>query len=127
MATITPKKPKRGPGRPRKDPNDTTTAPYVKKNPYSGRGRPKKNPYEGTGWGGAREGAGIKPYLKPSEKKSETILFMATPATKKRYELLREQGADPAELLRNYLDRIAATRLGTNNIPDTWTPPKKKA
>lgn len=126
MAT-TPTKPKRGPGRPRKDPNDTTTAPYVKKPPYSGHGRPKKNPYEGSGWGGAREGAGIKPYLKPSEKKSETILFMATPATKRRYELLREQGADPAELLRNYLDRIAKTRLGADNIPDTWTPPKKKA
>ena len=127
MATTPKPTPKRGRGRPRKDPNDTTTAPYVKKNPYSGVGRPKKNPYEGSGWGGAREGAGIKPYLKPSEKKSETILFMATPATKRRYELLREQGADPAELLRNYLDRIAATRLGADNIPDTWTPPKKKA
>ena len=118
-------KPKRGRGRPRKDPNDTTTAPYVKHPPYSGVGRPKKNPY--NGWGGVREGAGAKPYLKPSEKKSATILFMATPATKRRYELLKEQGADPAELLRNYLDRIAATRLGSKNIPDTWTPPKKKA
>ena len=122
-------KPKRGPGRPRKDPNDTETAPYVKHlfEPTGKIGRPKKNPYEGSGWGGAREGAGIKPYLKPSEKKSATILFMATPATKRRYELLKEQGADPAELLRNYLDRIAATRLGANNIPDSWTPPKKKA
>lgn len=122
-------KPKRGRGRPRKDPNDTTTAPYVK-HAYErdGKiGRPKKNPYEGSGWGGAREGAGIKPYLKPSEKKSATILFMATPATKRRYELLKEQGADPAELLRKYLDRIAKTRLGANDIPDNWTPPKKKA
>lgn len=120
-------KPKRGRGRPRKDPDDTTTAPYVK-HAYdtAGKvGRPKKNPYEGSGWGGAREGAGIKAYLKPSEKKTATILFMATPATKRRYELLKEQGADPAELLRKYLDRIAVTRLGPNNVPDTWLPPKK--
>lgn len=122
-------KPKRGRGRPRKDPNDTTTAPYVKHGyETAGKvGRPKKNPYEGSGWGGAREGGGRPAYLAPSEKKSATILFMATPATKRRYELLKEQGADPAELLRNYLDRMAQMRLGNNNIPDDWTPPKKKA
>lgn len=120
-------KPTRGRGRPRKDPNDTTTAPYVKKNPYSGLGRPKKNPYEGRNWGGAREGCGRPSYLKPAERKSATVLFMATPATKKRYELLKESGLDIAESLRNYIDRLAKTRLGVANIPDNWLPPKKKA
>ena len=54
MANDTPKRR----GRPRKDPNDTTTAPYVKHryDTEGKRGRPKKNPYEGSGWGGKREG-----------------------------------------------------------------------
>lgn len=124
MATAT--KPKRGRGRPPKDPNDTTTAPYNKKEyEYTGkRGRPKKIQHEN--WGGVREGAGIKPYLKPAEKKSATILFMATPATKRRYELLKESGLEIADALRKYIDRLAQSRLGPNNIPDTWVPPKKK-
>ena len=124
MANDTPKRR----GRPRKSPDDTTTAPYVKHgyDTTGKRGRPKKNPYEGSGWGGGREGAGIKPYLKPSEKKSATILFMATPATKRRYELLKESGLEIAETLRNYIDRLAQNRLGPKNIPDDWTPPKKK-
>jgi len=120
--------PKRKRGRPRKSPNDTTKAPYVKHGyETEGKvGRPKKNPYEGSGWGGAREGAGREPYLKASEKKSATILFMCTPATKRRYELLKESGLEIAESLRNYVDRLARTRLGAGNIPDDWTPPKSK-
>ena len=117
-------KPKKGRGRPRKDPNDTTTATYVKKNPYSGRGRPKKNPYEGSGWGGAREGAGLKPYLSASERRSESINFRVDPITKERYRRLQEV-CDTSELMRQYINRLAATRLGANNVPDTWKPPKK--
>lgn len=116
--------PKRGRGRPRKDPNKTEKEPYVIK-PYKGIGRPPKNPH--PTWGGVREGAGIKAYLSPSEKKSATILFMATPATKRRYELLKESGMEIADALRNYIDRLASTRLGDKNIPDNWLPPKKKA
>ena len=119
---------KKSPGRPRKDPNDTETAPYVKHRYETAgkRGRPKKNPYEGSGWGGVREGAGRPANLKPAEKKSATIIFMATPATKRRYELLKESGLEIAESLRNYIDRLATMRLGVNNIPDNWVPPKKK-
>ena len=117
-------KPKRGRGRPPKDPNDTTTAPYVKKNPYSGRGRPKNNPYEGSGWGGAREGAGAKPYLSPSEKRSESINFRVDPITKERYRRLQDV-CNISDLMRQYINRLAATRLGTENVPDTWKPPKK--
>lgn len=115
-------------GRPPKDPNDTTTAPYVKHKfePTGKRGRPKKNPYEGSEWGGVREGQGRPAYLKPAEKKSATILFMATPATKRRYELLKESGLEIAETLRNYIDKLAKMRLGANNIPDNWLPPKKR-
>lgn len=119
---------KRGRGRPPKDPNDTTTAPYVKHryDTTGKRGRPKKNPYEGSGWGGVREGQGRPAFLTESEKKSATILFMATQATKRRYELLKESGLDIADALRNYIDRVATTRLGAKNVPDTWLPPKKK-
>lgn len=117
-------KPKRGRGRPPKDPNDTTTAPYVKKNPYSGRGRPKKNPYEGTGWGGVREGAGRPAWVKPSEKRTESVNFRVVPITKERYRRLQEV-CEISDLLRQYINRLAAVRLGANNVPDTWKPPKK--
>jgi len=116
--------PKRGRGRPPKDPNDTTTAPYVKKMPYSGKGRPLKNPY--PTWGGVREGAGRPAWLKPSEKMSESVNFRVDPITKERYRRLQKV-CDISDLLRQYINRLAATRLGAENVPDTWTPPKKKA
>ena len=124
MANDTPKKR----GRPRKDPDDTTTAPYVKHRyeTEGKRGRPKKNPYEGSGWGGKREGAGLKPYLEESERKNASINFRVRAVTKRRYELLRDTGMDVVDAISAYIDRMAATRLGANNIPDSWTPPKKK-
>jgi hypothetical protein len=124
MANDTPKRR----GRPRKDPNDTTTAPYVKHryDTEGKRGRPKKNPYEGSGWGGKREGAGLKPYLEESERKNASINFRVRAVTKRRYELLRDTGMDVVDAISGYIDRMAATRLGANNIPDNWTPPKKK-
>ena len=115
-------------GRPRKSPDDTTTAPYVKhRYDTAGKvGRPKKNPYEGSGWGGVREGAGLKPYLDDSERKNASINFRVRAVVKKRYELLRDSGLDIVDSISNYIDRLAKMRLGPNNIPDNWTPPKKK-
>ena len=117
-------KPKRGRGRPPKDPNDTTTAPYVKKNPYSGRGRPKNNPYEGSGWGGTREGAGRPSYVPRAEKRTESVNFRVDPITKERYRRLQSV-CNISDLLRQYINRLASTRLGPNNVPDSWIPPKK--
>ena len=119
-------KPKRGRGRPPKDPNDTTTAPYTKHGyETAGKvGRPKKNPYEGTNWGGVREGAGRPAYLAPSEKRTESINFRVDPITKERYRRLQDV-CNISDLLRQYIARLAATRLGPNNVPDTWKPPKK--
>jgi hypothetical protein len=125
MATDT-TKPKRGRGRPPKDPNDTTTAPYVKKNPYSGKGRPKNNPYEGSGWGGVREGAGRPKSVEEKDKLSYNIAFSCNAITKERYRRLQEV-CNISDLLRQYISRLASTRLGPNNVPDTWLPPKKKA
>ena len=119
-------KPKRGRGRPRKDPNDTTTAPYVKNPPYSGIGRPKKNPYEGHNWGGAREGAGRPPYVPKKEQLTESIHFRVDAITKERYSRL-QKACNISDLLRSYINRLAATRLGPNNVPDNWLPPKKKS
>lgn len=115
-------------GRPPKDPNDTTIAPYVKHKfePTGKRGRPKKNPYEGSGWGGAREGAGMKPYLDDTEKKNASINFRVKSVTKRRYELLRDSGVDIVDAISGYIDRLASMRLGANNIPDNWLPPKSK-
>ena len=115
-------------GRPRKSPNDTTTAPYVKKEPIRGRGRPPKNPH--PDWGGAREGAG-RPALPAEEKlpasefKSATITIRVSPVTRKRYDMLKDKGADINEALRKKIDDMAKIRLGPLNIPDNWTPPKK--
>ena len=119
---------KRGRGRPPKDPNDTTTAPYVKHryDTTGKRGRPKKNPYEGSGWGGVREGAGIKPYLDDTEKKTASINFRVKEVVRKRYELLRDNGVDIVDAISGYINRLATTRLGAKNVPDTWIPPKKK-
>lgn len=115
-------KPKRGRGRPPKDPNKTEKEPYHIK-PYTGIGRPPKNPH--PTWGGAREGAGISAYLSPSEKRSESVNFRVDPITKERYRRL--QGVcNISDLLRQYINRLAATRLGADNVPDTWKPPKKK-
>lgn len=122
-------KPKRGRGRPRKDPNDTETAPYVKhRYETEGKvGRPKNNPYEGSGWGGAREGAGREKWLDDTERKSASINFRVREVVKKRYELLRDSGFDVVDAISGYIDRMAQMRLGNNNIPDDWRPPKKKA
>lgn len=114
-------------GRPRKSPTDTTTAPYVKhRYETAGKvGRPKKNPYEGSGWGGVREGAGREAYLSPAEKKTASINFRVREVTRKRYELLRDNGVDIVDAISGYIDRLAQTRLGAKNVPDTWLPPKK--
>ena len=119
-------KPKRGRGRPPKDPNDTETAPYTKRRyETAGKvGRPKKNPYEGSGWGGVREGQGRPKSVPESEKLSYNIAFSCNAVTKERYRRL--QGAcNISELMRGYINRLAATRLGTDNVPDNWKPPKK--
>lgn len=122
-------KPKRGRGRPRKDPNETETAPYVKhRYETAGKvGRPKKNPYEGSGWGGVREGAGREKWLDDTERKSASINFRVREVVKQRYELLRDSGFDVVDAISGYIDRMAQMRLGDDNIPDDWTPPKKKA
>lgn len=119
-------KPKRGRGRPRKDPNDTTTATYIKhRYDTTGKvGRPKNNPYEDSGWGGVREGAGRPAYLKPTEKRTESINFRVDPITKERYRRLQEV-CNISDLLRQYIERLATVRLGANNVPETWKPPKK--
>ena len=115
-------------GRPPKDPDDTTTAPYVKHRyeTTGKRGRPKKNPYEGSGWGGAREGAGRPVQLAESEKKNASINFRVKAVVKKRYELLRDNGFDIVDAISGYINRVASTRLGIKNVPDTWKPPKSK-
>ena len=125
MANDTPKRR----GRPRKNPNDTTTAPYVKhRYDTTGKvGRPKKNPYEGRGWGGKREGAGRDKWLDDTERKSASINFRVKAVVKKRYELLRDSGLDIVDAISSYIDRLATTRLADKNVPDDWTPPKKKA
>ena len=109
-------KPKRGRGRPRKDPNDTTTAPYVKhRYETAGKvGRPKSNPYEGSGWGGAREGAGRPETIPKAEKVTETIAFRVDKVTKLRFQILKEN-CDIVQLLRDYINRMAQVRLGTDN------------
>lgn len=108
-------KPKRR-GRPPKDPNDTTTAPYVKHllEPTGQRGRPKKNPYEGSGWGGAREGAGRPETIPKAEKVTETIAFRVDKLTKKRFAMLKEI-CDFNKLLRDYINKMAQIKLGPNN------------
>ena len=121
-------KPKRGRGRPRKDPNDTTTAPYVlhRFEPTGKVGRPKKNPYAGSGWGGAREGSGREAYLSPAEKKTAQIIFRCEEVVRKRYDLLKAGGFDISDALRKYINKMAKIRLGPDDVPDDWTPPKKK-
>lgn len=115
--------PKRGRGRPRKDPNKTDKEPYVIK-PYKGIGRPPKNPH--PTWGGAREGAGRPAYVPESEKVKESINFRVDSITKERYRRLQKV-CNMSEILRSYINRLASTRLGAENVPDNWTPPKKKA
>ena len=115
-------KPKRGRGRPPKDPNKTEKEPYVIK-PYTGVGRPPKNPH--PTWGGVREGQGRPETVPENEKLSSTIAFSCTAVTKERYRRLQAT-TNMSEMLRNYIDRMAATRLGADNVPDTWKPPKKK-
>lgn len=112
----TPIKPKRGPGRPRKDPNDTTTAPYVKHGyETEGKiGRPKNNPYKGSGWGGAREGAGRPETIPKKDKVTETIAFRVDKVTKERFSMLKES-CDIVQLLRDYINRMAQVRLGAGN------------
>lgn len=103
--------PKRGRGRPKKDPNKTEKEPYVIK-PYKRMGRPPKNPH--PTWGGAREGAGRPESVPVKEKLSYNIAFSCTELTKRRYKLLQKT-CNISEMLRNYIDRTASVKLGADN------------
>lgn len=127
MANDTPKRR----GRPRKSPDDTTTAPYVKKEfEYTGKpGRPKKVQHDNWGGarpntGGAREGAGRKHTSKITGP--ATISFTVPYAVKERFQRLQASGFDIREKIVDVINRNAPIRLGANNVTDDWTPPKKK-